>query len=224
MHPLLSSNLLWTEGSLVVFVLAACALFGLLLYRPLLWASCLALIFSVYFFRNPDRSCAQALNNDAVLVCPADGSVVDIKFDANNGLGGYAQKVSIFLSPIDAHVMWTPMAGEIERIMYKPGTFTLAFLPKSSEMNERNDLLLRNAHHETIKVRQIAGSFARRICCWAYAGQNVPVCYKYGMIRFGSRVDIFMPEAVSLQVSVGQKVVGGQTVLGIWQRNVSIAP
>lgn len=224
MHPLLASNLLWTEGSFVIFILATSALFGLLIYRPLFWASCIALVFSVYFFRNPDRVCSIALTNDAVLVSPADGTIVDVEFDAHDGLDGYAQRVSIFLSPLDAHVMWTPMAGEIERIVYKPGTFSFAFLPKSSAFNERNDILMRNAYNETIKIRQIAGSFARRICCWAYAGQQVPVCYKYGMIRFGSRVDVFMPKNVSLLVSIGQKVLGGQTVLARWQRDAIATP
>jgi phosphatidylserine decarboxylase len=224
MQALLSSNLLWTEGSFVVFILIVSALFGLLFYRPLFWTAFIGFIFSIYFFRNPDRVCVPAQTDDSVIVCPADGTVVDIAFDANNGLEGYAQKVSIFLSPLDVHVMWAPMSGEVERIMYRPGTFTFAFLPKSSEFNERNDLLLSNAHGQLLKVRQIAGAFARRICCWVHAGQKLAVGGKYGMIRFGSRVDVFMPSNVSLLVSVGQKVLGGQTVLATWQKNEIAIP
>jgi len=92
----------------------------------------------------------------------------------------------------------------------------MAFLPKSSELNERNDLLLKNENGKTIKVRQIAGTIARRICCWAQEGQKVKAGQKYGMIKFGSRVDVLLPSDVSLSVGIGQKVYGGQTILGRW--------
>jgi phosphatidylserine decarboxylase len=161
--------------------------------------------------------CKEALADNSVLVCPCDGTVVDIAFDELGALDGYFQKVSIFLSPFDAHVMWVPMAGEVERVVYKPGNFTFAFLPKSSALNEHNDLVIKNMYDKTIKVRQIAGTFARRICCFVHAGDSVALGHVYGMIRLGSRVDIFLPEEIDLRVSIGQKVLGGHTVLGSWQ-------
>lgn len=160
--------------------------------------------------------CPEALHDDAVLICPADGQVVDIQYDAHNGIDGYAQKVSIFLSPIDVHVQWVPIAGTIERIAHKPGTYSFAFLPKSSEFNERNDVVVRARNGQSIMVRQIAGTIARRICCWVEEGQQVAAGQKYGMIRFGSRVDLLLPENVHVAVGIGQQVLGGHTVLGRW--------
>jgi len=161
--------------------------------------------------------CKAALDDMTVLVCPSDGKVVDIAYDKNNGLQGYAQRVSIFLSPFDVHVNWIPMSGVIKEVKYSPGEFNFAFLPKSSELNERNDLLITDKNDRTILVRQIAGTVARRICCWVTQGESVRACQKYGMIRFGSRVDVFLPSDVSLHVGVGQRVYGGRTILGRWK-------
>jgi len=216
MHPIISSNLLWTEGIHIVYCLVGLGLFGFFLWRPALWASIGLVLFSFYFFRNPERFCPQAANDNNILVCPADGMVVDVQYDKNNGLMGFAQRVSIFLSPIDVHVQWAPMAGIIQEILYKPGQFTFAFLPKSSDLNEHNDVVIHNERNQKIRVRQIAGTIARRICCWVQENQQLAVGQKYGMIRFGSRVDIFLPNDVILAVGVGQKVFGGQTVLGRW--------
>jgi len=212
-----SSNLLWSEGLYIFFGIVVIGLLGFIFFRPLLYITLIFFAFSLYFFRNPERVCVQALNDTATLICPADGTVVDIQYNRENGLEGYAQKISIYLSPIDVHVNWTPMAGVIEDVIYKPGTFAMAFLPKSSELNERNDIIIRNAQGDSILVRQIAGTIARRICCWVNKNEQVNAGFKYGMIRFGSRVDILMPHNVMLAVGVGQKVLGGQTVLGRWQ-------
>lgn len=216
MLSLLTSNLLWTEGLYIVLVLGATAILGVIVWRPLAYVSLFLFLFSFYFFRNPARMCPEALHDDTVLICPADGQVVDVQYDPHNGIEGYAQKVSIFLSPIDVHVQWLPVAGTIERIVYKPGTFSFAFLPKSSELNERNDVFIRAHNGQSMVVRQIAGSMARRIRCWVHEGQQVAAGQKYGMIRFGSRVDMLLPENVHVSVGIGQQVLGGQTVLGRW--------
>jgi len=210
------NNLLWTYGMPIVVVIAAVAIFGLLFFKPLAYVALGFFLFSLYFFRNPVRLCKEAIDNPAVLICPADGKVVDILYDKNKGLDGYAQRVSIFLSAFDVHVNWAPISGTVKEVKYKKGAFKLAFLPKSSELNERNDLLLLGQNGKTIKVRQIAGLVARRICCWVRQGEHIRSGDKYGMIRFGSRVDIFLPEDVKLDVGVGQRVYGGQTVLGRW--------
>jgi len=210
------NNLLWTYGMPIVVVIAAIAIFGMLFFKPLMYVALGFFLFSLYFFRNPVRICKEAIDDLSVLICPADGKVVDIVYDKNKGLDGYAQRVSIFLSAFDVHVNWAPISGTVKEVKYKKGAFKLAFLPKSSELNERNDLLLLGQNDKTIKVRQIAGLVARRICCWVTEGEHIRGGDKYGMIRFGSRVDIFLPEDVKLNVGVGQRVYGGQTVLGRW--------
>jgi phosphatidylserine decarboxylase len=108
------------------------------------------------------------------------------------------------------------MAGVVEKIAYRSGTFSVALLPKTSELNERNDVLLKAGNGKTILVRQIAGFLPRRICCWVREGEQVDRGYKYGMVRFGSRVDIFLPADVEIKVGMGEHVYGGQTVLGRW--------
>lgn len=128
----------------------------------------------------------------------------------------YTKKVSIFLSALDVHVNWAPVSGSVKDVQYRNGTFKFAFLPKSSEFNERNDLLILADNGKTIKVRQIAGMVARRICCWVKSGDKLKAGDKYGMIRFGSRIEIFLPDSVELNVGVGQRVYGGQTILGRW--------
>ncbi len=209
-------NLLWTEGFslLVAFVIAA--LIGLTWYRPLVYVAVGMLLFSFYFFRNPVRQNAQTKNDSTILVCPADGKVVDVQYSLADSLDGYAQKVSIFLSLFDAHVTWAPYAGVITAIHYKPGTFTLAFLPKSSELNERNDIIIATKYGK-IMVRQIAGTIARRICSFVHKSDQVVTSGALGMIRFGSRVEVFLPARVRLAIGVGQRVYGGQTILAHWQ-------
>ena len=217
MFTFFKTNLLWTAGAPIAFVLAALAVLALLFFRPALYFVGALFLFSIWFFRNPDRVCQQGLRDASVLVCPSDGKVVDIQYDENKKFEGYEQRVSVFLSAFDVHVNWTPMAGVVKKVKYKSGEFALAFLPKASEKNERNDLLLESAGGKTILVRQIAGTVARRICCWVKEGQQVGFGQKYGMIRFGSRVDIFLPKEVEVAVGVGQRVYGGQTVLGRWR-------
>ncbi len=216
MLAFLKSNLLWTAGLSIAVVLAGLGLIGILFFRPLFYISTGLFLFSLWFFRNPDRVCEQALNDSFLLVCPADGKILDIQYDVNGGFDGYVQKVSIFLSPLDVHVNWAPITGKVKKVQYRPGAFKVAFLPKSSELNERNDLHLISPDGRTILVRQIAGAIARRICCWVREGEQVAFGQKYGMIRFGSRVDVLLPKNVELSVGVGQRVYGGQTVLGRW--------
>lgn len=221
MLTLLTSNLLWTEGFYIVLVLSVAAALSYFYYRPALFLVVGAFLFSFYFFRSPARTCPEQQTDARVIVCPADGKVVEVKYDKINGLEGYPQRVSIFLSPIDVHVNWIPVDGILEEITYFPGKFLLAFLPKSSLLNEHNDIVIKptqvpDGHNHTMKVRQIAGFVARRICTWVEQGQSVVAGQKYGMIKFGSRVDIFLPACARVEVSVGQRVYGGQTVLGRW--------
>lgn len=218
MISFITSNLLWTEGWPIVLVLALIAGFGLWRFRWLVLVALFALMASLYFFRNPDRVCLEALHDNTVIISPADGTVVAIDDVRNGTLPGYVQRLSIFLSPLDVHVNWTPIAGTIESIVYTPGSFMPAFLPKSSELNEHNDVhIVKDSEHHLI-VRQIAGTVARRIACWVKDGEVVQANQKYGMIRFGSRVDVYLPDNADFVVALGERVYGGQTVIGHWQQ------
>jgi len=210
------NNLIWSAGAYIFLTTCLVALVGFLFWRPLLYAAFGFFLFTFFFFRNPDRVCP-ALSDPTVLVCPSDGKVVDIQHDTTGTkLRGYAHKVSIFLSVFDVHVNWIVYPGVIKDIIYTPGAFELAFLPKSSELNEHNDIIIACDNGHTIMVRQIAGTIARRICWWIAPGEYVQAGQKFGMIRFGSRVEIFLPQDVSVDVGIGQRVYGGQTVLGRW--------
>jgi len=213
----IKNNLFWSEGLPILLVLVGVAIIALLFYKPLIVVPIGFFVFCLFFFRDPYRECKALQNDPSVLVCPADGKVVDIAYDENNKLEGYAQKVSIFMSPFNVHVNRAPMSGKIKEVKYKKGAFKVAYLPKSSELNERNDLLIEGQNGKTIKVRQIAGLVARRIVCWVNEGDNIKAGQKYGMIKFSSRVDIFLPAEVKLNIGIGQKVYGGQTVLGRWK-------
>jgi phosphatidylserine decarboxylase precursor-related protein len=206
----LMNNLLWTSGWPVLVGLVLFLVIGLIFSRVMVIGSVLMLLFSIYFFRNPDRACPHY--DQDVIICPADGTIVDITDDQEH-TEGYGRKLAIFLSVFDVHVQWAPVAGTIKELVYTPGSFLKAYLPKSSKENEHNDIIIETLRG-TILVRQIAGMIARRICCWVAPGQSLLACEKIGMIRFGSRVELLVPSNVKFQVSVGDQVYGGQTVLG----------
>ena len=208
------NNLLWSQGLKILAVVAALSFIGIFKWRIFLYLGIFIFIFSLYFFRNPARSCPEAAKDPNVLVCPADGKIIEIKKSETNEFDGYAQKVSIFLSVFDVHVNRVPMSGILKNKVYKAGKFLMAFLPKSSELNERNDIEIVNEKNDTILVRQIAGTIARTICCWLHKGYNLTVGEAYGMIKFGSRVEILLPKNFSVEVKKDQHVYGGKTVLG----------
>lgn len=206
------TNLLWSEGLGIVGILAFTALVGHVRYRPLKYLSVVFFIFCLFFFRNPERVCIEALYDDRVLICPADGEVVAV--DSGDFPGGYRNRVAIFLSISDVHVNWMPVAGSIENVVYSPGEFHIASLPKSSQLNERNDTIVVTPEGDRILVRQIAGTIARTIRWWIQPGDVVDAGQKFGMIKFGSRVELFLPEDVTINVREGDCVFGGQTALG----------
>lgn len=214
LSQIFTGNLLWSQGFTLLMFIIGIWILSFLMYRPLSYLVLLFFFFCVWFFRNPQRVCPELQYDKSVLVCPADGKVVDINF---GDVGyGFKQKVSIFLSMFDMHVQRSPVAGTISHADYHEGAFMFAFLPKSSELNERNDVYMLVDREKRIMVRQIAGTIARRICCWVHAGDHLQAGDSFGMIRFGSRVEIFLPEDVTLEVGMGQRVYAGQTVLGRW--------
>lgn len=170
---------------------------------------------SALFFRVPDRVPPA---DPALVVAPADGIVSLISEatpPAEAGLGDTPRtRVSIFLSVLDVHVQFAPVAGRVQAAHYHPGAFLSADLDKASELNERNSLVIEPAvGGEPVVVTQIAGLIARRIVCDAAAGDELATGQVYGLIRFGSRLDVYLPDGCTAQVRLGQRAVGGETVL-----------
>ena len=175
---------------------------------------CLLLtVWIYYFFRDPERV---SINDENYLVSPADGLILDIS-DTNGPkeLGLETKnfkKISIFMNAFDCHVNRSPCSGKISEIFYKPGKFINASLDKASEDNERNYYKITNKHGEDIIVVQIAGLIARRIVCESLKDQELQQGSRIGMIRFGSRADIYF-ENYNLLVKVNQKTIAGETLL-----------
>ncbi len=170
-------------------------------------------IWVYYFFRDPERV---IIDNDNYLVSPADGEVIKVEeVDGPKELGlenKKFKKISVFMNVFDCHVNRTPCAGKIEEILYKPGKFVNASLDKASEDNERNYFKIKDSHNNDIIVVQIAGLVARRIVCESNKDQELKQGDRIGMIRFGSRADIYYENYEPL-VKVGQKAISGETLL-----------
>src|SRR3990172_11204623 len=169
-----SHNLIWSEGRLYLITTVLLGIASYFLFKPLIYVALLLVLFLFYFFRYPKRAPEHGADERSI-ISPADGKVISIIYDPQHRLpGGYAYRISIFLSPFDVHVNWIPMSGMVKKIVYKPGKFLMAFLPKSSELNERNDIVLETAFG-SLMIRQIAGTMARRICCWVKEGDSLKV-------------------------------------------------
>ena len=170
-------------------------------------------IWVYYFFRDPERV---IINDDNYLVSPADGEVIKVEeVDGPKELGlenKKFKKISVFMNVFDCHVNRTPCAGKIEEILYKPGKFVNASLDKASEDNERNYFKIKDPHNNDIIVVQIAGLVARRIVCESNKDQELKQGDRIGMIRFGSRADIYYENYEPL-VKVGQKAISGETLI-----------
>lgn len=197
----------------VALVAAAAATW--LLYPPLLPVPLIALAFVVCFFRDPLRVPPA---NAAVLVAPADGKVVEIEEVAEEEfLEGEALKIGIFLSVFNVHINRAPCAGRVENIAYRPGKFRNALLGCSSQQNESNTIQIVGVEGGLrVLVRQIAGAIARRIVCDCRVDDALDRGQKIGMIKFGSRTELYIPKAVAfkLHVKKGDKVKAGETSLG----------
>jgi phosphatidylserine decarboxylase len=165
-----------------------------------------------FFFRDPER---RPPEGEDWILSPADGKVVAIKCtgDAESPDQGTTQ-VSIFLSPLDVHINRAPIRGIVERQFYKPGRFRAAYRDKASEDNEQNALTILHSTGKRLRVVQIAGAMARRIVCYAKEGDSLDIGQKFGLIMFGSRVDLFFPAGARLAISQGQRVRAGETIVG----------
>ncbi|HET7106606.1 MAG TPA: phosphatidylserine decarboxylase family protein [Candidatus Acidoferrum sp.] len=164
-------------------------------------------LFVFYFFRNPDRKIPM---EPGVVVSPADGRVVVVKDEENAGRAG--KRVSIFLAIWNVHVNRSPAAGTISRLEYKPGKFLAAWAEKASLENEQNVFTLASEHGEIV-FKQIAGWVARRVVSWKKTGDTVGRGELVGLVRFGSRVDLWLPAGAEIAVKVGENVKGGSSVI-----------
>ena len=192
------------------------------LAAPLGWLGLVATLWCAFFFRDPTR--VAPLSSDLV-IAPADGVVSFAGFAApppELGLGaGPAQRVSIFMSVLDCHVNRAPIEGRIERIVYHPGLFLNADLDKASEENERNSIVIA-APSGRFGLVQIAGLVARRIVCFTHEGSRVNAGERIGLIRFGSRVDVYLPAGAQIVVGLESRAVAGETVIA--QISATAAP
>jgi phosphatidylserine decarboxylase len=194
------------------FALASLIFFWL--WSPLGWLGTLATLWCAYFFRDPPRVTPV---RDGIVVAPADGrlsQIVNAMPPKELDLGERPlPRISIFMSVFDCHVNRSPVTGRIERMVYHAGKFLSADLDKASEDNERNAFVIATAGGARIAVIQIAGLVARRIVPFAREGEAVAAGARIGMIRFGSRVDIFLPPGVPALVGEGQTAIAGETVI-----------
>ena len=193
---------------------ALAMLLGLGVGAWLFWPGLLFVLFCLYFFRDPERV---PPGRTSAVLAPADGRVVSVMPavpPAELGLGPAPRwRVAIFLSVLDVHVNRIPADGTITRIAYRHGAFVSASLDKASEENERNALALRLPDGREMAVVQIAGLIARRIVCHVREGDHVRAGARFGIIRFGSRTDLYLPEGVRPLVAEGQLMIGGETVI-----------
>lgn len=171
------------------------------------------LAFTLYFFRDPERT--PPPNAAALLLAPADGKVVAV-VDEEEPLyiEGMATRISIFLSPLDVHVNRIPAHGVIEFERYVPGEYLVAWHPKASDKNERSELGLRHASGTKVFFKQIAGAVARRIVYHIGKGDSVRAGERFGIVKFGSRMDVVVPPGVTVRVEEGQRVRAGESILG----------
>ncbi len=205
MHP---------EGIRFVAIFAAITV-GLFLLSDILgWIGVGLTIWCYYFFRDPERVPPKG---DGLIVSPADGVVSLIETAVPPKELGMPDtpltRISVFMSVFNCHVNRTPTKGEVTAVAYRPGKFFNASLDKASADNERNSLRIRLETGQDLAVVQIAGLVARRIVCFVKPGQAMQTGERFGLIRFGSRLDVYLPEGVGLQVQVGQTMIAGETIL-----------
>ena len=170
-------------------------------------------LFIIYFFRDPAR---RSQVSDKTVLTPADGTILRVQHfeDDENPLGEPTIKISVFMSVFNVHVNRIPIMGKISEIVYHSGKFFSAHLDKASEKNEKNFIALQTGDGRKIVFVQIAGLIARRIVCWIKEGDHVKTGQRFGLIRFGSRLDIYLPKDTRVTVQPRDKVKAGETVLG----------
>ena len=166
----------------------------------------------IQFFRIPKRTCTFTDND---IMCPADGKVVVIEeVEETEYFKDKRIQISIFMSPMNVHANYNPISGSVSYVKYHPGLFLVAWHPKSSTENERTTMVVRHSSGKEVLFRQIAGAVARRICYYIRPEQNVTTGEEFGFIKFGSRIDVFVPVGTKINVNLGDVVKGKLTKLG----------
>jgi phosphatidylserine decarboxylase len=164
------------------------------------------------FFRDPERAAPQG---DGLIVAPADGKVVSVVDVAGEpGFSGAEKQISVFLSPFDVHINRSPIDGRVTEVSYRKGSYRAAFREDASKQNERNTLRIVDGQQRSVAVSQIAGVLARRIVCRVREGDWLARGERFGLIMFGSRTDIYLPADCRVEVTEGQRVKGGETIIG----------
>jgi phosphatidylserine decarboxylase len=170
-------------------------------------------LFMLFFFRDPDR---RVPGDSQAVVSPADGRVL-IAGDADPGSAppGPWKQISIFLSPLDVHINRIPVGGKVIRVERTPGRYLAAYRPESGRVNERNEVWIERAG-EVVVCRQVVGVLARRLVCRVGPGAAVQTGERFGLMKFGSRIDLYLPPRLTLRVAVGDRVRSGETVVASW--------
>jgi phosphatidylserine decarboxylase len=182
-----------------------------ILHTLLLIASIFLFVIVVQFFRKPTRT---TIINPKHVIAPADGKVVVIEeVIETEYFKGPRRQVSIFMSPLNVHINFNPIAGVVSYFKYHAGKYLVAWHPKSSTENERTTIVVKHANGTEVLFRQIAGALARRICWYVKEGQTVEQGSEFGFIKFGSRIDIFLPLDAKILVNIDDKPVGGETII-----------
>ena len=208
------------EGWKFAFIFLVLSLFMSLIYLPIAYIGYLLTLFTLWFFRNPERKIPK---NSNYIISSADGRVClidnaippeEVELGSNQML-----RICVFMNVFNVHINRSPIEGKIDNIIYKRGSFLNASLDKASEKNERSSMIISNTNGVQIVVVQIAGLIARRILSFVSDNQYLTQGERYGLIRFGSRVDIYMPLNASINCKVGDKVTAGESVLAILAEN-----
>ncbi|HEX9811508.1 MAG TPA: phosphatidylserine decarboxylase [Burkholderiales bacterium] len=197
----------WAHVLIVAVGALAVQYFGGILWALPVWV---ALVFVLQFFRDPPRAIPDATG---LVVCPADGRVIAVGVVDDPYLKRQALRISVFMNVFNVHSNRMPAAGRVTQAWYRRGKFLNAALNKASEENERNALSIRTDDGHDLVVVQVAGLIARRILCYVQPNQAVARGERYGFIRFGSRVDVYLPAAARARVGLGDKVKGGSDIL-----------
>ncbi len=196
----------------IVPLVAITALFFVLGWKYPAWIVLVLAVFVLFFFRDPERKVPEG---KGIVVSPADGRVIVVKdvFEATY-LKQEVKQISIFLSVFNVHVNRVPCGGTVESVTYNPGKFHVASVDKASLDNEQTAMVVSDGKNKVL-VKQIAGLIARRIVCYAKPGDSVNTGERYGLIRFGSRVDVFLPKDAVLKVKVGDRIKGARDIIGV---------
>ncbi len=211
-------RLLLAEGRNYILILALLATALFFVHPLLVTLPLIGFGFLLYFFRDPKRTHPPENDAEIDFLAPADGQVtaVDVVHDPYL-FGGPARMVTIFLSPLDVHVNRSPIGGRVTAVEHKPGLYRPAYLADAPSVNERNYVTVQSNETQCLLV-QIVGVVARRVVCWVKVGDELKRGEKFGLMKFGSSLQVFMPPETEMRVKLGTRVVGGETVIGVISR------